>query len=48
MNTFLLKIILMPLIIAGVTLAARKWGNVIGGVIAGMPWVGGAILFFIA
>lgn len=37
----------MPLIIAGVTLAARKWGNVIGGVIAGMPWVGGAILFFI-
>ena len=38
----------MPLIIAGVTLAARKWGNVIGGVIAGMPWVGGAILFFIA
>ncbi len=39
---------MMPLIIAGVTLAARKWGNVIGGVIAGMPWVGGAILFFIA
>lgn len=48
MNTTLLKIVLMPLIIAGVTLAARKWGNVIGGVIAGMPWVGGAILFFIA
>lgn len=47
MNTTLLKIVLMPLIIAGVTLAARKWGNVIGGVIAGMPWVGGAILFFI-
>lgn len=38
----------MPAIIAGVTLAARKWGNVIGGVIAGMPWVGGAILYFIA
>lgn len=48
MSTFLLKIILMPAIIAGVTLAARKWGNVIGGVIAGMPWVGGAILYFIA
>lgn len=47
MNTALLKIVLMPLIIAGVTLVARKWGNVIGGVIAGMPWVGGAILFFI-
>mgnify|MGYP000607373530 CR=1 FL=1 len=48
MNTFFVKIILMPAIIAGVTLAARKWGNVIGGVIAGMPWVGGAILYFIA
>lgn len=47
MNTFLLKIILMPSVIAFVTLIARKWGNVIGGVIAGMPWVGGAILFFI-
>ena len=47
MNTFLLKIILMPSVIALVTLIARKWGNVIGGVIAGMPWVGGAILFFI-
>lgn len=47
MNTILLKIVLMPTIIAGVTLAARKWGNVVGGVIAGMPWVGGAILFFI-
>jgi hypothetical protein len=48
MNTALLKIILMPLIIAAVTLIARKWGNVIGGVVAGMPWVGGAILFFIS
>ncbi len=37
----------MPLVIAVVTLAARKWGNVVGGVIAGMPWVGGAILLFI-
>ena len=38
----------MPAIIALVTLASRKWGNVIGGVIAGMPWVGGSILLFIA
>lgn len=48
MNTFWFKIILMPGIIALVTLAARKWGNVVGGVIAGMPWVGGSILLFIA
>lgn len=48
MNTFWLKILLMPLIIALVTLASRRWGNVVGGVIAGMPWVGGAVLLFIA
>ncbi len=38
----------MPFIIAVVTLISRRWGNVIGGVIAGMPWVGGGVLFFIA
>ncbi|MGR3810569.1 hypothetical protein [Jiulongibacter sp. NS-SX5] len=48
MDTFWIKVIAMPVIIALVTLASRKWGNVVGGVIAGMPWVGGAILLFIA
>ncbi len=38
----------MPLIIALVTWVSRRWGNVVGGVIAGMPWVGGGVLFFIA
>lgn len=48
MDTFWFKILAMPTVIALVTMASRKWGNVVGGVIAGMPWVGGAILFFIA
>lgn len=48
MDTFWLKITLMPAIIALVTVISRRWGNVVGGVIAGMLWVGGGILFFIA
>ena len=48
MDTFWLKITLMPFIIAVVTLISRRWGNVVGGVIAGMTWVGGGVLFFIA
>jgi len=38
----------MPLLIAAITFASRKWGNIVGGIIAGLPWVGGAILLFIA
>ncbi|WP_019988115.1 hypothetical protein [Rudanella lutea] len=46
MNVFLLKITLMPSIIALVTLVARRWGNRIGGLIGSMPWIAGPILFF--
>jgi len=42
------KIVLMPPLIAGVTLAVRKWGEGIGGLIGGFPWVAGPISFFIA
>ncbi len=48
MSTLWIKIIFMPIVIWVVTLVSRRFGNAIGGVIAGMPWVGGAILFFIA
>ncbi len=48
MNSFLIKLILMPLIIAVVTLASRKWGNNVGGIIASLPWVAGPILVFIS
>lgn len=46
MNLLLLKITLIPTVIALVTLAIRKWGNKAGGLIGSMPWVAGPILFF--
>ncbi|NIJ51531.1 hypothetical protein [Dyadobacter arcticus] len=38
----------MPPLIAGVTLAVRKWGEGLGGWIGGFPWIAGPISFFIA
>lgn len=46
--TLLVKITLMPVLIAGVTLAVRKWGAGIGGWIGGFPWVAAPISFFMA
>jgi hypothetical protein len=44
----LLKLVLVPAIIAGVTLAGRRWGHAIGGLLAGLPLVAGPVLFFLA
>lgn len=44
----MIKLLLMPTVIAGVTAVSRKWGNTIGGILAGLPWVAAPILFFIA
>lgn len=46
MNTLLLKVALMPVVMAVVTLASRKWGHKTGGLIASLPWIAGPILFF--
>lgn len=46
MNLLLLKVTLIPGVIALVTLAIRKWGNKVGGLIGSMPWVAGPILLF--
>lgn len=48
MNTFLLKITLMPSLIGLVTLASRRWGVKVGGWLAGMPVVAGPISLFLA
>jgi hypothetical protein len=48
MNTLLIKLLIMPPVIAAVTLASKKWGNSIGGILASLPWVAGPILLFIA
>ena len=44
----LLKLTLVPALIAGVTLAARRWGPWIGGLLVGLPVVAGPTLCFYA
>lgn len=46
MPVLLLKLTLMPSVVALITLAIRRWGHQIGGLIGSMPWVAGAILLF--
>ena len=44
----ILKLLVAPGLVAGVTLAVRKWGPAIGGWLSGMPVVAGPVLIFIA
>lgn len=46
MNTLWIKLIMMPFVIGGVTLASKKWGNLVGGMIASLPWIAGPIMLF--
>jgi hypothetical protein len=46
MNILWIKLIMMPLVIGGVTLASKKWGNAVGGIIASLPWIAGPIMLF--
>jgi hypothetical protein len=39
---------MMPLVIGCVTLASKKWGNLVGGMIASFPWIAGPIILFFA
>lgn len=49
MNTvLLLKLVLVPALIAGVTLAGRRWGPAVAGWLSAFPIVAGPILWFIA
>jgi hypothetical protein len=43
-----LKIVLVPGLIATVSLAGRRWGPRVGGVLAGLPLVAGPVLLFLA
>lgn len=42
---FLLKIAITPVLVAGVSLASRWWGPTIGGILIGLPWFTGPLLF---
>jgi hypothetical protein len=43
-----LKLVLVPGLVAGVTLGARRWGPAIGGWLTALPLVAGPTLFFLA
>jgi uncharacterized membrane protein (GlpM family) len=47
-SIFIFKLVMTPLIIAGVTLAARRWGDDIGGLLIGLPLTSGPVSIFFA
>ena len=44
----ILKLTLVPILVLGATLATRRWGPRIGGLLTGLPIVSGPALFFFA
>ena len=44
---FLLKLTITPVLVALMSLAARRWGPTIGGLVMGLPWMTGPIVFFL-
>lgn len=44
---FLFKATIPPVLVALVSLAARRWGAGVGGLLIGLPWMTGPILFFL-
>ncbi len=48
MDTTILKLLVVPPFIAGVSLAGRRWGSRISGWLIGLPVNAGVIVFFIA
>ena len=48
MGSIALKLVLTPLFITVTTLAARRWGPVIGGLIVGLPLTSGPVSVFLA
>ncbi|MCQ3929465.1 MAG: hypothetical protein DPW16_03320 [Chloroflexi bacterium] len=48
MDTFALKLLLTPTLISLISLAGRRWGPAISGVLVGLPLTSGPIAFFVA
>ncbi|MGF1648946.1 MAG: hypothetical protein ACFCUN_00685 [Hyphomicrobiaceae bacterium] len=44
---FILKLTVTPLLVAVMSLIARRWGATVGGLIMGLPWMTGPVLFFL-
>jgi len=47
-DLLLLKLVLVAPLIAGVSLAGRRWGPSVGGWLAGLPWTSGPVALFLA
>jgi hypothetical protein len=47
-DTFVLKFVMTPTLIALISLAGRRWGPAISGVLVGLPLTSGPIAFFLA
>lgn len=43
----ILKLLIVPFFLAGISVAARRWGPQVGGLLAGFPVVTGPILYFL-
>ena len=48
MSVLILKLVLTPLFIAGATLAQRRWGSAVAGLLAGLPLTSGPVSVFLA
>jgi hypothetical protein len=44
---FLIKLTITPVLVALMSLVARRWGPTWGGLLIGLPWMTGPILFFL-
>lgn len=47
-DLLLLKLVLTPLFVGAASLAARRWGAVIGGLLVGLPLTSGPVAFYLA
>jgi len=48
LDTFLLKLFLVPIFIAAVSFAGRRWGPTVSGWLIGLPLTSGPVAFFLA
>lgn len=48
MNILIFKLVVTPLLIGAVSLAGRRWGSAVGGVLVGLPLTSGPVVLFLA
>jgi hypothetical protein len=48
MSLLLLKLVLTPIFVAAASVAGRRWGTIIGGLLIGLPLTSGPVTFYLA